>query len=246
MGGGPDQPIVEAHRGASAVCPENSMAAFRRAAAMGARAIELDVHESRDGAIVVMHDATVDRTTNKTGRIADLDLVDILALDCGSWKGPTFSAERVPTLDRVLAWAQKTGCVLNVEVKTFQPASPAPRKLTVLLQRYAPATGNHVVSSFDREALLQVRHADAQIPLAFLGEGAEAVATAVEMTIPWVHLAWDSVDADIVSAARDARLRIMVWTVDDDDCFSRMVDLGVDKICTNRPDHMLQVLQQNP
>lgn len=93
---------ISAHRGASATHPENTLAAFREAVRLGAHQIELDVYLARDGSLVVMHDATVDRTTNGSGPIAALTLQEIKKLDAGSWKGQAFAGQRVPTLAEAL------------------------------------------------------------------------------------------------------------------------------------------------
>ncbi len=94
---------IAAHRGASTSHPENTLPAFREAIRLGAHQIELDVYLTKDKQLVVMHDATVDRTTNGTGKIADLTLAQVKQLDAGSWKGPQFAGERVPTLEEALA-----------------------------------------------------------------------------------------------------------------------------------------------
>ena len=94
---------ISAHRGASATHPENTLPAFREAIRLGVHQIELDVYLTNDKQLVVIHDATVDRTTDGSGRVADLTLAEIKQLDAGSWKGPQFAGERVPTLAEALA-----------------------------------------------------------------------------------------------------------------------------------------------
>jgi glycerophosphoryl diester phosphodiesterase len=94
---------ISAHRGASTSHPENTLPAFREAIRLGAHQIELDVYLTKDKHLVIMHDSTVDRTTDGTGKIADLTLAEIKQLDAGGWKGPQYAGERVPTLEEVLA-----------------------------------------------------------------------------------------------------------------------------------------------
>src|SRR5512143_199880 len=96
------RPLILAHRGASRRAPENTMAAFRLAAELGADGVELDVQLSKDGEVVVMHDSRVDRTTDGHGRIRDLPLAELRALDAGGWYAPEFAGERIPTLAEVL------------------------------------------------------------------------------------------------------------------------------------------------
>jgi len=231
--------VVEAHRGASADYPENTLRAFRAACAVGARWIELDIHQCADGELVVMHDPKVDRTTNGKGAIAELTLAQLRGLDAGSWRGPQFAGEPVPTLEEVLALVRAAGTCLNVEVKKFARPEAA-RRLAELLRAYAPTDGgSHVVSSFELEALLQVRAQDAGIPLAFLSSKAGGVATAIEHGFPWVHLHFGAVNPDTVAAAHAAGVRVMTWTMDRAERFAHYTRLGVDKVCTNHPAYML-------
>jgi glycerophosphoryl diester phosphodiesterase len=97
------RPLVCAHRGRSGVAPENTLAAFEAAVDLGADFLELDVRRSADGEIVCIHDATVDRTTDGTGAVADLTLAELRALDAGSWKDARYAGERIPLLSAVLA-----------------------------------------------------------------------------------------------------------------------------------------------
>src|SRR5512135_2653183 len=111
-------PLVLAHRGASLHAPENTLAAFTLAADQGADGIELDVKLTRDGSIVVMHDATVDRTTTGHGRVSDLTLSEIKALDAGSNFEPQFAQERVPLLEEVFA-AVAGRLMINIELTNY-------------------------------------------------------------------------------------------------------------------------------
>lgn len=114
------RPLLCGHRGSRAHAPENTLAGFARAAELGADLIELDVRLTRDGALAIIHDATVDRTTNGTGRVADLSWQEMRALDAGIRHGEAFQGERVPSLDEVLAWARGR-VYLAVEVKEPVP-----------------------------------------------------------------------------------------------------------------------------
>jgi len=113
---------VAAHRGGSLSHPENTLAAFCEALRLGAAMIECDLRATRDGAVVVMHDETVDRTTDGHGRVADLSFDEIRRLDAGSWKGPAFAGERVPELDEVLEVVPRD-VWLNLQVKPKEPVA---------------------------------------------------------------------------------------------------------------------------
>jgi len=109
--------LVIAHRGASGHAPENTLAAFKRALALGATFIETDLQLSRDARFVAIHDDTVNRTTNGQGKVHDLSLADLRRLDAGSWFGSEFTGERIPTLEEILEFAKKHDVVFYLELK---------------------------------------------------------------------------------------------------------------------------------
>src|SRR3981081_1641417 len=108
---------VIGHRGAMGHCPENTFASFERGLELGADWIELDVHLSRDGALMVIHDETVDRTTNGSGLVQEHTLAELKELDAGAWFSPAYGGQRIPTLDEVLVWARARGTILDIEIK---------------------------------------------------------------------------------------------------------------------------------
>src|SRR5512140_205883 len=111
------RPLLVAHRGSSGTAPENTMAAFRKAIAAGVDMIELDVRMSKDYHLIVLHDSTVRRTTNGPGRVCGMSLQELKSLDAGSWFGPRFRGEQIPTLREVMELLPaRVG--LNSEVKT--------------------------------------------------------------------------------------------------------------------------------
>ena len=109
---------VFAHRGYSAKYPENTMAAFKAALKFNVDGIELDVHETKDGALVVIHDEKVNRTTNGKGYVKDYTLKQIKELDAGSWFNKNFKGEKIPTLKEVLQLVKPTGKIVNIELKS--------------------------------------------------------------------------------------------------------------------------------
>lgn len=106
-----------AHRGASAVCPENTMAAFRKGLELGATGIETDVQMTKDGGLVLIHDETLNRTTSGSGYVKDKTLAEILEVDAGSWFSPEFKGEKLPLLEDLLDLLQGRDTVLNIEFK---------------------------------------------------------------------------------------------------------------------------------
>ena len=114
---GPARDEVQAHRGASAIAPENTIAAFRAAAEQGAKWVELDVALSADGELIVIHDDSVDRTSSGTGNLGTLTAAEIAILDGGAWFAPRFAGERIPTLSEVITALGEIGLNINVEIK---------------------------------------------------------------------------------------------------------------------------------
>lgn len=223
--------FIWGHRGASAHAPENTLAAFRVAEAAGADGVELDVHLSRDGIPVVIHDETVERTTNGRGRVGELTLAQLQALDAGSWFAPRFAGERVPSLEEVFVWAGDR-LRLNVEIK-----SSAAGKAVMQLLRKFPAC-RVLISSFDHRLLRQLRLSDPRLPLGFLvdsGFWRGAVARAAESGAESLHPRADRVSRPLLAACAERRLAVHCWTVNDAPRLQRLLLLGVDGVFSDDP-----------
>ena len=219
------------HRGASAEAPENTLAAFRAALAAGADGVELDIHLSADGVPVVMHDATLERTTDGCGAVGDWPAADLAGLDAGSWFAPDFKGEPVPTLGEALALLGGRLRV-NIEIKD---AAAALATLEVLGE--FPAA-DVILSSFDRTALQALRRADARIPLAVLSDEPgwhRLLRVAKELRASALHLRADLVSRPLLTAARTAGLPVLVWTVDEPGQARSLVRAGVAGLFANDP-----------
>ncbi len=227
-----------AHRGDSGNFPENTIAAFRAAADAGAEMCELDVQATRDSAVVVMHDDSVDRTTNGSGAVASLTLAQIKRLDAGSRKGKRFAGESVPTLDEVFAAVgNKLG--LNIEIKE---GAIERRVCGIICANGALATS--IVSSFEWNALRNIREIDPQVRIALLAEKdpARMLETASAMHAYAVNPRFDMVTADFCADARARGLKVLVWTVDAPGVMRLLISYGVDGIMTNYPARLREVL----
>lgn len=227
--------LLIGHRGAAGVAPENTIVSFRRAVAMGADAVELDVQRTRDGHLVVMHDRTVDRTTDGTGPVDDLDLATIERLDAGSWKGAAFAGERVPTLDQVID-AVAAPTILFVELK-----GPAPTGVEAqLLATVARARSRVRVSSFDHRALARLRRLDAAIPIGalFTALPVDPVAIARSCGASAIHPGAEYVVPELVREAHDAGLEVHVWTANEPREIAALREMGVDGIFSDHPDRL--------
>lgn len=160
------KPVIIAHRGAALKAPENTMASFRKAFSEGAEVVELDVHRTSDGHLVVMHDPKVDRTTDGKGEIRSMTLEKIRSLDAGSWFGPDFKGEKVPTLEEVLDWA-KGKVKVDIEVKD-RALYPGISKDLVDLIRRKDATGDVMITSFDKSAIEDFQQLAPEIKTGYL------------------------------------------------------------------------------
>lgn len=245
-----DHTLNIAHRGASAVAPPNTLAAFRRAADLGADGVELDVHLCADGVPVVIHDFTVDATTDGSGRVGDMPLAALRELDAGSRFDPAFAGERIPTLEEV--FAEVGGRLLiNVELKSM-PGSDYPgleAAVAALIRRHGLAE-RVLVSSFNPFALRRFRREMPAVPLGFLYEtaplsrAARLVAALIRLQPQAVHPWWGVITPQTVRQAHARGRRVVAWTVDDPAAMARLVKWGVDAIITNYPDRMRPLMRQ--
>ena len=218
------------------------MAAFRRALEVGAHMIELDVQLTRDDAVVVLHDDTLERTTTGLGPIGALTLARVRELDAGSWFGPAFRDERVPTLDEVLA---AIPLPVNVELKPVGPvAAPlAARALAVV--EAAGALERVVFSSFDGAAIEALRAASRDAVVGVLWSSNPVpmgIAFARRVGARALHLRKDAATVAAISAAADAGLETRVWTVNAQDEFARLGAAGAAGIFTDYPERFLQTV----
>ncbi len=225
------RPFIWAHRGASKIAPENTMAAFSAAVELGADGLELDIHLSRDGIPVVIHDESLERTTDGRGLVADTSLEQLQQLDAGGWFSPDFMGEPLPTIAEVLsAFSGKLS--LNLELKEF---SAGVEVLSLLRQHSAAEV---VISSFDYDLLKGLRSLDEALPLAVLfddGSWRQAVRLANEISACAFHPADNLVCRRMVAACRKLALPVSVWTVDREEQARSLVRMGVSGLFTNDP-----------
>jgi glycerophosphoryl diester phosphodiesterase len=231
-----------AHRGASGRAPENTHAAFAAALALGAEAIELDVQLSADGELVVIHDETLERTTDGQGAVGDRSVAELARLDAGAWFAPEYRGERIPRLADVLAQVRDR-VTLNVEIKSARDLGVIEAKLAALIAAERAAEWV-VFSSFYPEAVRTLR---ALAPWARLGVLCDedprrhgfAVAgeIAAELVIP--GRAW--VDARVVEEAHVRGYDVWVWTVNEPGEMRRLIALGVDAIFSDFPERFAEL-----
>jgi len=239
--------LLLGHRGAAAEAPANTVPAFHRAMEAGAEGVELDVHLTRDGHVVVIHDDTVRAVTGAPGRVREMDLAAIQQLDAGSYFGPAFAGVRIPTLDEVLGAVGPTA-VVNIELKGTRVASEGLEREVVRTVHAHRMEDRVIASSFNPFRLWRLRSLDPRIPRAML-HGPQAPAFVRGLwSLPLVqpdalHPHYSMVNEAYMARARQWGVRVNVWTVDDPTEARRLVHLGVDAIITNDPDRLRPVVK---
>jgi glycerophosphoryl diester phosphodiesterase len=244
------KPLNIAHRGASAYAPGNTLAAFRLALEMGADGFELDVMLSADGHLVVIHDDTVDRTTDGSGPVRQKTLAELKALDAGARFAVRFAGERIPTLEEVFDLVAENRAFVNVEIKTDSPKGDGLEKRLVALIRAYGLRERLLISSFNPFALWRMRRLAPDLPLALL----YAEDLPVYLRDRWfaflsrpdaLNPSFGMATQEHVRWAKSKRYPLYVWTVDEEPEMRRLIALGVDGIITNKPDLLRQVLARS-
>jgi glycerophosphoryl diester phosphodiesterase len=236
---------IAAHRGASHDAPENTLAAFRLGFAQDADALECDVHLTRDGVLAVLHDPRTLRTAGEDLEVAGQEFARLERLDVGGWKAPAFAGERIPRLEQVLALLPPGKRAL-VEVKCGPEGLPALARVV----RASGKVGQVLVMSFREDSLSAARTALPEAPAIWLHK---APLDARGQPVPFppglaeaarargfqgLGLQSSGLTAELARAAREARLLVLAWTVDEPGEGRRLEALGVDVLITNRPGFM--------
>jgi glycerophosphoryl diester phosphodiesterase len=237
---------VVGHRGAMGHRPENTMASFERALELGADWIELDVHLTRDAALAVIHDESLDRTTDGHGLIGDHSLAELKRLDAGAWFGAEYAGQRIPTLDEVLAWAHDHATVVDIEIKNAPIYYVGIEEAIVAALDRSAMAEQVIVISFDHAAVQRIKALDARIATGVLyagrpvdaGVGLARLAGADALLPHWAY-----VRPEDVRVAHGEGLSVAPWATSDPRVLRALVDSGVDAIGTNHPDVLRDVLR---
>ena len=239
------RPTIFAHRGASAHAPENTLAAFELALAQGADGIELDAKLSADGHVVVIHDVTVDRTTNRHGRVKDMSLAELRSLDAGGFFAEQYRGEKVPTLEEVFEALGKRMFV-NVELTNYNtPGDHLVESVCMLVKKFG-LQKQVLFSSFLASNLSKVRGLLPEVPrglLAFnglLGAWARSFGFAFGR-YQALHPNLKDVTPQQVQRVHRLKRRVHVWTVNTAEDMRRLFNWNVDSIFTDDPPLAVQV-----
>ena len=238
---------VAAHRGGAALWPENSLLAFRSALALGVDALELDLHLTADGEVVVLHDPTLERTSTGRGAVRDTMLADLASVRLKTPEGAA-TAERVPTLAQVLDLVAQSSSELLPEIKldAHRQRYDGIEEKVLALIRARGLLARTTIQAFQGDTIRRLRELEpAARTMLLVGRGdvgrdrarpAEAVRRARELGATDLGMNHRLIDADVVAAARAAGIRLAAWTVNDETDIRRMIDLGVDLVMSDRPD----------
>ncbi len=243
------QPLNFGHRGANTAAPENTLAAFEKAREVGADGIELDVMLCADGEPVVIHDFTVDRTTNGHGRVGALTLGQLKSLDAGIWFGSSFAGERIPTLREAIEWAADD-MLLNIELKSFKLRSDGLEAKVVALIRERHLQSRVMLCSFNPLTLRRVKGLAPELHTGLL----YAPGLPIYLRRAWLrplarvdalHPQYGMLNQRYLDWARRWGYRINVWAPNNRDELQHVIAQKVDMIITDQP-HVLALLLQAP
>lgn len=238
-------PRIIAHRGARGHAPENTHAAFNLAYRMGADGIELDVQCCASGEVVVIHDETVDRTSDGTGAVAALPLSRLREFDFGGFRGPAFVGERIPTLAEVIE-SLPARAVINIEIKNKGTRTNGEEAGVADLLRRADLYDRAIVSSFNPFVLRRMRRIDPRVPIAYLYEAKSPLflrplPVRTLLRPQALHPDFRVVTRRMVLAAHRRGYAVNTWTVNDPADLARMIACGVDSIITDYPDRLVAI-----
>ncbi|MBM4457289.1 MAG: glycerophosphodiester phosphodiesterase [Chloroflexi bacterium] len=230
------------HRGAKGHAPENTLASFNRAVELGVNAVETDVHLSQNGEVVLIHDHTVDRTTDGHGYVKDMTTVELKKLDAGGWYGPEFAGQRILTLAELLTWA-KGRVGVAIEIKNGPIYYPGIAEKVVRLVRQHDMTRQALLLSFDHLVLREAKMIAPEIAagILYVGRLVDPVAAARAAGADAIHPQWAFVTPDLVQAAHAAGLAVSPWCPNDLPALQRLSEMGVDSVGTDYPELFDQI-----
>lgn len=238
-------PRVAAHRGGGTLAPENTLAGIDTGAQLGLKMVEFDAKLSVDGVVFLLHDDTVDRTSNGRGAAARMRYADIAALDAGVWRAPRFAGERMPTLEQAALRCAAHGLIANVEIKPcLGRETETGRRVAAEAARLWQGCGQGgcapppLLSSFSFEALSAARAAAASLPrgLLFGAVPSDWHERATALGCISLHIDYRRLNARLVAQIKAAGLFVLAYTVNDPARARELGEWGVDTICTDRID----------
>ena len=239
---------VFAHRGFSGAYPENTMLAFRKAIEAGADGIELDIHESLDGQLVIVHDESLKRTTGVDKLVSDLPLKELVRIKASKTKDDAFEAT-LPSFEEFCDFAANNGpFITNVEIKTNNTWYQDIEHKAVDMVRAFGLQDRIIFSSFNWISVMRAKALAPEIECGFLYEDQKHLhlaAQALEAGIQYLHPDYNLLDDQTVAECRDKRIGLNVWTVNTEDRMRQLMAWGVNSVISNYPDLCLRLLDRN-
>lgn len=230
--------FITAHRGASGLAPENTLAAFRKAIECNADCAELDVHLSKDGQVVVLHDDDLDRTTTGKGKVWHHDMSQLVQLDAGSWFGMEFLNERIPTLEQVIELC-RGNITLNIEIKTHQEQPDLTDRVLQIVRAFN-FHNKCVVTSFDIRVIRHIKKSYPEL-VAGLILNQNPKPFLDDKGIDLFSVQYAFVSKELVNAAHQMAKPVHAWTVNQLSDMKKLIELPVDGIITNFPDRLYKM-----
>lgn len=230
-----------AHRGASRIAPENTLAAFKEAIEIGVDAVELDLQGTADGQVVVIHDASLDRTTDQSGQIKETSLETIKQADAGTWFDPKFAGESIPTLAEALVSIADNAIAL-LEIKDVSIT-----KSVVRIVQNMDMVEQSVIISFHSSAIQTVRSLEPRLPTGYIigsKENIEPIQLCQQLGLlgsSLLNVDHRLVTEDFIYEIRRRGITLWCWTVDDIDRMRELQELGIQGITSNRPEFFSKV-----
>jgi glycerophosphoryl diester phosphodiesterase len=227
---------IIAHRGASSVAPENTMAAFIKAGELGACGVELDAYVLPDKTVVVHHDKTMGRCEDARGSIYNFNFETIKSFSVGEKFSPDFKNETIPYFEEVLMCLKEKNLLLNCEIKSCTGFCFTDTEEVVRLINKYDMAENSIISSFDHRYLCSIKKNHPKLKVGMLyGEthGIDIIEYCLKHSLDAVHPPFKMVDHDFVKKAHQNGIEVNVWTVDNIEDIRRMKDYGVDSVITN-------------
>lgn len=233
-----------AHRGATAYAPENTIAGFDLAVDMKADYIEIDVQRSKDGELVLIHDTTVDRTTNGTGKVGNLTFEQLQSLDAGSWKSAQFAGEKIPTFEEILdRYHVKVGILIELKAPELYPGIEE-QVAEALKERNLDKPQNEkiIIQSFNFESMKKMDQLLPIVPIGVLTsnrahttpEALQEFATYAD----WFNPSYGIVTEELVNQVHSLGMQIGSWTVRSQEAADFLFEMGVDAIISDYPDYV--------
>ncbi len=225
---------IGAHRGDNSVAPENTLAAFRAAAEAQVDYLEVDVRRSADGQLVVIHDASLERTTNGQGMVGGMTAPELFALDAGSWFSADYAGERIPSFDAFLEWLSATGLGAMVEAKAPGVGAEVASRLAA-----QPFPERLAVCSFSGVEVNAAKQVAPELPCILIFPGYRAAEDVIWEVTRWggdgANLPADCLDRGLLAELREAGMIVTGGTANQPDLVARLVALGVDAADTDQP-----------